>query len=123
MSSPPDSRRAFFFCGRDEVRHVDLPPLLHARRNPMAVLNPRNSPYNAKGDGSTDDTIALQNCFNDAKAGGHSVLIPAGKYMHKNVLVMNGISVSGVNAVDADGPVTWLYATDVKYRAISFRGT
>jgi hypothetical protein len=89
----------------------------------MAVLNPKNAPYNAKGDGVADDQVALQNCFNDAKAGGHSVLIPAGKYMHSGLLIMNGISVSGVNAKDADGPVTWLYATNIQYRAVTFRGT
>lgn len=89
----------------------------------MAVLNPKDPPYGAKGDGVTDDQTALQNCFNSAKSGGHSVLIPAGKYMHSGQLIMNGISVSGVNAKDADGPVTWLYATNIQFRAVTFRGT
>jgi len=40
----------------------------------MAVLNPRFPPYNATGSGVTDGTAALKNCFNAAKAGGHSVL-------------------------------------------------
>jgi hypothetical protein len=40
----------------------------------MAVLNPRSAPYNAAGNGTTDDTTALQRCFNDAKAGGRPMV-------------------------------------------------
>jgi hypothetical protein len=87
------------------------------------VLNPKDSPWNAKGDGVADDQSALQACFNAAKAGGHSVLIPAGTYNHSSSLTVDSIKVAGVNGKPADGPVTMLYATDAKYRAIRMIGS
>jgi hypothetical protein len=88
----------------------------------MAVLNPKNAPWNAKGDGKADDQKALQACFNAAKAGGHSVLIPAGTYNHSSVLTIDSIKVSGVNGKPGDGPVTMLYATDRRARSIELKG-
>ena len=88
----------------------------------MAVLNPKDSPWNAKGDNAADDQKALQDCFNAARAGGHSVLIPAGRYRHSGVLVADSIKVSGVNAVPEDGPYTQLYATSTGYRALILKG-
>jgi hypothetical protein len=88
----------------------------------MAVLNPKNAPWNAKGDGKTDDQKALQSCFDAARAGGHSVLIPAGTYNHSSTLTLDGIKVAGVNSKAADGPVTMLYATAGKYRAVVMKG-
>lgn len=46
------------------------------------LYNVKSSPYNAKGDGSTDDTSAIQNCLNAcASAGDGYVYIPKGTYM------------------------------------------
>jgi len=41
--------------------------------------NVRNSPYNATGNGTSDDTTALQNAIS-ACASGQVVLVPAGTY-------------------------------------------
>jgi len=39
-------------------------------------INAANSPYNAKGDGTTDDTKAIQSALNDASSTGGFVLLP-----------------------------------------------
>lgn len=47
----------------------------------LQVLNVRQAPYNAKGDGTTDDTAAIQAAINAvAAAGGGTVYLPAGIY-------------------------------------------
>jgi polygalacturonase len=45
-----------------------------------ATYNVKNPPYNAKGDGLTDDTAAIQAAINAVPAGG-TVYIPDGTYM------------------------------------------
>ncbi|TKC77969.1 hypothetical protein FAZ69_32345 [Trinickia terrae] len=54
--------------------------------------------YGAKGDGSTDDTQALQSAFNAAAAQGKSVYIPPGTYNHSGTLSVNGVNVSGAGS-------------------------
>jgi hypothetical protein len=39
-----------------------------------------NSPWNAKGDGVTNDYFAIVNCLNDAASAGKKVYLPAGRY-------------------------------------------
>jgi polygalacturonase len=47
----------------------------------IAEFNVREAPYNARGDGKTDDTAALQRAIDAArKAGGGVVFLPAGIY-------------------------------------------
>ncbi len=47
----------------------------------LGYLNVRNAPYDAAGDGSTDDTAAIQQALNDAgAAGGGIVFLPTGNY-------------------------------------------
>jgi parallel beta-helix repeat protein len=45
------------------------------------VANVRNAPYNAKGDGITDDTAAIQRAVNAVAGTGGTVKIPAGTYL------------------------------------------
>jgi hypothetical protein len=45
----------------------------------MAVLNVTESPYDAAGDGSTDDRAAIQQAIDDA-SGGDTVYLPANTY-------------------------------------------
>jgi hypothetical protein len=57
--------------------------------------NVRNAPYSAAGNGSTDDTTALQNAIN-ACAAGQVVLVPAGTYLvSAPIRVKSGITLRG----------------------------
>src|SRR5260370_15957899 len=53
--------------------------------------------YGARGDGVTDDTMAIQNAFNNIGTAGHSAVVffPAGKYkISATVRVAHQINVS-----------------------------
>jgi parallel beta-helix repeat protein len=49
--------------------------------NTGMVVNVRNAPYSALGDGVTDDTAAIQSAVNAVAGTGGEVLIPAGTYL------------------------------------------
>jgi hypothetical protein len=68
--------------------------------------------FGAVGDGKTDDTQALQNAFNAAKAEGKTVYIPPGTYAHSGTLSLNGVNVVG------SGSQTVLFATNPDEEAI-----
>lgn len=61
--------------------------------------NVKNAPYNAKGDGVSDDTSAIQNAINDCPSG-QAVYIPSGTYrLTSQLTILNkGIALRG------DGP-------------------
>jgi hypothetical protein len=62
------------------------------------VINVRKAPYNATGDGTTDDSTAIQNAINAATAG-QVVYLPQGTYRIESGLSFNkGITLRG------DGP-------------------
>jgi hypothetical protein len=66
---------------------------------PVTLTQPVNSlsivAYGADPNFTTDSTIAIQNCVNDARAQGKSVWIPPGKYM-TNSLASGGLNFTGV---------------------------
>src|ERR1700680_2519014 len=66
----------------------------------------------AVGNGTTDNTTAIQNTFNYAHTNGCSVQIPAGSFAYSNVLIANGIAVSGL------GPASILKATNTNNEAL-----
>jgi hypothetical protein len=66
---------------------------------PVALTQPANSlsivDYGADPNFTTDSTIAIQSCVNEARAQGMSVWIPPGKYM-TNSLAPGGLNFTGV---------------------------
>ncbi|HXC17892.1 MAG TPA: right-handed parallel beta-helix repeat-containing protein [Holophagaceae bacterium] len=59
------------------------PPVANCSPTPTSptVVSVKSAPYNAKGDGVTDDTAAIQNAVNAIGGTGGTVSIPAGTYM------------------------------------------
>ncbi len=71
-------------CARADIipaeRRIDwLPGIPGGIRNYTSLINVRNSPYNAKGDGVADDTSAIQSALNAAQ-NAQVVYLPAGTY-------------------------------------------
>src|SRR6516162_4165574 len=52
--------------------------------------------FGATGNGTTDDTNAIQNAANDAARRHIGVFFPAGTYLHASTITFNGVPVSGV---------------------------
>ena len=61
-------------------------------------INARNPPFNATGDGTTDDTFGIQTAINTARSrGGGTVFLPAGTYLIKsNMIIFGGVTLAGV---------------------------
>jgi hypothetical protein len=61
---------------------------------PWGYINARDAPYNATGDGTTDDTNAIQSALNDAGSnGGGIVFLPEGNYYIGSNLVIPAATV------------------------------
>jgi parallel beta-helix repeat protein len=66
-----------------------------------AYINPRNSQYNggAKGDGITDDTLAITQAFADAAAKGEPVYFSTGNYLTTTcITVPANVAISGAGS-------------------------
>lgn len=81
---------------------------------PQDAINVRH--FGAKGDGITDDQVALQQAFDEAKKTGKAVHIPPGTYNHSGVLTANGIDLAGA------GHGSILRATNPDQSAIRLTG-
>lgn len=63
-----------------------------------ASINPRNAPYNATGNGVTDDSAAIQMAVNYAIAAADEVYLPSGTYLIRSSVQVNGpLTFSGIN--------------------------
>ena len=75
--------------------------------------------YGAKGDGSTNDTAAIQAALNAVSVGGGLVTFPRGGYRFSTLTVPAGVSME---AAGADYPVV-LYSTSTSGSAIIHNGS
>jgi len=80
-------------------------------------INVKNAPYNAAGDGMTDDTTAIQNAINDC-AIGKAVYLPEGTYrLTSSLSITKGIVLRG------DGPGKTFLIKDTSGGVIGIYGT
>lgn len=67
----------------------------------IGVINVKDEPYHAVGDGVTDDTAAIQAAIQALPAGGGTVFIPTGTYYTSAVIQVAGqhrVTIRGVGA-------------------------
>ena len=65
---------------------IDVNGVISTIGGGSSIYNVKSPPYNATGNGSTDDTAAIQNCLNAcASAGDGYVYIPKGTFMINGV--------------------------------------
>jgi Pectate lyase superfamily protein len=69
--------------------------------NRTSLINVKNPPYRAKGDGKSDDTAAIQAALNTARPK-QVVYLPASTYLISNTLFMNNPNIS----IRGDGPAS-----------------
>ena len=75
---------------------VDLETVPAAIGQPAGSLSVKSSPFNATGDGVTDDTAAIQAALTAGQSGGKTVYIPPGSYVvSANFAAMSNITVQG----------------------------
>lgn len=51
--------------------------------------------YGAKGDGITDDLVAIREAIEEAKKTGLPVYVPAGEYIHSDMIDLDGVTMFG----------------------------
>ncbi len=64
------------------------------------LIDVRDAPYSARGDGRGDDTAAIQRALNDMGRTGGTVYLPPGIYaIHENLVVPAGVELRGSDDV------------------------
>jgi len=63
-----------------------------------SIINIKKPPYNAKGDGKTDDTTAIQKALSDMMGQHQMLYFPAGDYIVSSTLQWSNKNSSGANA-------------------------
>jgi hypothetical protein len=88
-----DARKGELALG-DKIDAMDLEVSTHLADN----VSVKDAPYNAKGDGITDDTAAIQACIN--ANNGKTIYFPAGIYKAANISIppYHAINIKGAGA-------------------------
>lgn len=60
----------------------------------QVIVNIKNAPYNAVGDGVADDSAAIQAAVNGLPASGGKIVFPTGTYLLKDINIIDKESVS-----------------------------
>ena len=63
-----------------------------------SIINIKKPPYNAKGDGKTDDTTAIQKALSDMMGQHQMLYFPAGDYVVSSTLQWSNRNSSGADA-------------------------
>jgi len=103
----------------EDVVIIDEPPPL------IQVPSVSVKDYGAKGDGTTNDSTAVRNAFNEAQRVGRALYFPAGKYNLNNL----ALTVSGDVHMIGDGmerttlinPGTFTCSKNITFRDMSVR--
>ena len=101
MKNPGYSRRNFVTAGTALAASAIVPPVFgQPAGNPASeIRDMRNAmDYGAKGDGTTDDTKAIQSALNKAALTNGAVFIPEGNYLCSELRVPEGIGIHGLPA-------------------------
>jgi hypothetical protein len=100
MKHPCYSRRNFVTAGSVLAASALVVPAFGQDGNPSGekrdMLNAMD--FGAKGDGTTDDTKAIQNALNKAALTNGAVFIPEGNYLCSELKVPEGIGIHGLPA-------------------------
>jgi len=66
-------------------------------RKAKEIVSVKDAPFNARGDGVTDDTAAIVAACNYVKTLGGTLYFPAGRYLHTGIVIdgVNGFSIKG----------------------------
>jgi hypothetical protein len=84
------NQRCFLVCALFALLLITTQPALAAK-----FINVKSAPYNAQGNGITDDSAAIQAAVDAAAASpGSTVFFPPGNYLHSSSITVNGTSTT-----------------------------
>jgi hypothetical protein len=97
----------------------------------QAFVNVKNAPFNATGDGITDDTAAIQAAITSLAATGGTVYFPAGEYKTDGgITLVSNLTLQGAGGAvlkPSDAVPLWAYrgvsTSNVKVKDLVFEGT
>ena len=85
----------------------------------LGVINVKDPQFAAKGDGVTDDTVAIQRALNTATTTKAKVVFPPGTYIVNTLLVASGLVIEGIGDVTIKQATSRAFATPDKLTFIN----